>query len=447
MPQNSLFGTSGIRGSATELFTNQFSFDIGRAFARFLNKNKIVGSISVGNDPRESSPQIKKALISGLVFENFPVIDEGVVPIPAMCYVLHTDPTIGGSIMITGSHIKAELNGVKFFTLKEEISKEQEKAIENIYWEIKGENQYKDNTTNVFHSTRAKEEYLELLRSVASNEYPNWKVVVDAGGGAQSDSIPAILLQKGVSVIEQNCTIQGEFLARDTETNGDFQELSNRVLSEKADFGIGFDSDGDRVVFVDENGTFIQGEYAASIIARESVGSTVVTTIGASQVVESIGKKIIRTKVGSPYVVKAMKENNAKFGFEANGGGISSEIMLTRDGGTTCIKLLNILSKRGGTLSSLVSTLPNFYIEKTKIDYRWDLKDKILEKVKTELNGIKMEELDGLKIWIDEKSWILFRSSQNAPEFRVFAESNKKEFAKNLLEQGISLVKEIISNG
>lgn len=447
MPQNSLFGTSGIRGSAAELFTDQFSFDIGRAFAKFLSSKKIVGSVSVGNDSRESGPKIKKALISGLIFENFPVIDEGVVPIPAMCYVLHTDPTICASIMVTGSHIKAELNGVKFFTFKEEISKTQESEIEKFYQEVKEKEDYKENTRSVLHSNRAKDEYIELLRSIMSNSYPNWKVVVDAGGGAQSDSVPGVLVEKGINVVEQNCTIQGDFLARDTENEVDFKELSSRVVSEKADFGIGFDADGDRVIFVDELGVFIPGEYTASIIAKESPAQNVVTTIGASQVVESIGKNVIRTKVGSPYVIEAMKANNAKFGFEANGGGISSEIMMTRDGGTTCIKLLNILAKNSGTLSSLIPTLPKFYLEKTKIDYTWELKDKILEKAKAEFSGIKTEELDGLKIWTNDKSWILFRSSQNAPEFRVFAESDNVKTSKELLEKGISLVREVISNG
>lgn len=447
MPQKSLFGTSGIRGSADGLFTNQFSFDVGRAFAKFLTSKKIVGSVSVGNDSRESGPKIKKALVSGLIFENFPVIDEGVVPIPAMCYVLHTDPTICGSIMVTGSHIKAELNGVKFFTLKEEISKKQEQEIENFYNEVKEKEEYKENTRSVFHSDRAKDEYVELLRSISANSYPNWKVVIDAGGGAQSDSVPEVLKEKGINVVEQNCTIQGDFLARDTENEIDFKELSDRVRSEKANFGIGFDADGDRVVFVDEAGVFIPGESTASIIAKESVAQNVVTTIGSSQVVESIGKNIIRTKVGSPYVIEAMKANNAQFGFEANGGGISSEIMLTRDGGTTCIKLLNILAKKGGTLSALISTLPKFYLEKTKVDYTWELKDKIVEKAKTDFSGIKTEEIDGLKIWVDEKSWILFRSSQNAPEFRVFAESDRKEISKELLDKGISLVREVISNG
>ncbi len=446
MPQSSLFGTSGIRGSATDLFTDQFSFDIGRAFAVFLRKKGLTGSIAIGNDPRESGPRIKNALISGIIFEGYSVTNEGVVPIPAMCYLLHVDSTVAGSIMVTGSHIKAELNGVKFFTFKEEISKVQEKEIEKIYEEIKGKENYKKARGPVFNSNRASEEYKNLLRNLAKT-YPNWRVVVDAGGGAQSDTIPEVLREKGVNVIEQNCTIQGDFLARDTEREGDFNDLIEKVKNEKADFGIGFDADGDRVIFVDQNGKFIPGEYSASLIAKDSNSQTIVTTIGSSQVVESINKKIIRTKVGSPYVVEAMKKHNAKFGFEANGGGISSEIMLTRDGGGTCMKLLNILANSGKTLKNLVDTLPHFFLEKTKVDYKWELKDKILEKAKFEFKGIKTDELDGLKIWTDETTWILFRSSQNAPEFRVFAESDNEAKVKDLLTKGVNLVKEIITNG
>ena len=96
----------------------------------------------------------------------------------------------------------------------------------------------------------------------------------------------------------------------------------------KAVLGIGYEADGDRVVFIDEKGQFIPGDYSGALIAKYADGQAVVTPINTSQVVEHIGKKVIRTKVGSPYVVKAMKDKNIPFGFEGNGGGVSSEIMI-----------------------------------------------------------------------------------------------------------------------
>jgi len=139
-----------------------------------------------------------------------------------------------------------------------------------------------------------------------------------------------------------------------------------------------------------------------------------------------------------------MKELNAPFGFEANGGGIFSE-MLSRDGGRTTVEILNILTKSGGKISELIAEMPKFYLARDKVEYKWELKEKIVSEAKNQFKGIKVEEIDGLKIWIDDNTWILFRSSSNAPEFRVFAESKSEEKAKRLLDDGINFVKEIIT--
>jgi phosphomannomutase/phosphoglucomutase len=443
MAEKSLFGTSGIRGDAKELFTNQFAFDLGRTFAIFLKQNNQLGKVAVGNDPRESSPRIKSALMSGLIYEGYEVFDQGVAPIPSMNYILLADPSYAGSVMVTGSHIKADLNGLKFFALKEEISKEHEALIEKIYSEEKEIVKYSDKTDVEIFSTEATESYKDYLISKALLPFPNWKVVIDPGNGAQSDVMPWVLRQLGVSLIEQNTSVQENFLTRDTEVQGDYKELQDKVLSEKADFGLGYDSDGDRLIVVNEKGESVVGDYTGAIIAKDQPGDEVVTPINASQVVELIGKKVERTKVGSPYVVAKMKEVNASFGFESNGGGIFKE-MLSRDGGRSTVEFMNILSKAKTSVSELMSTLPAFYQSRDKVEYKWELKDKIITSAKEHFKGIKVEELDGLKIWIDENTWILFRSSSNAPEFRVFTEAKTQEEAQNLMNKGMQFVKDMV---
>ena len=143
--------------------------------------------------------------------------------------------------------------------------------------------------------------------------------------------MPEVLRLLGLDVVELNASVQGQFYSRDTEVEGDFEELQRVVKNKNADFGIGYDSDGDRVVFIDEKGQFIPGDYSGTLIAREIDTNTVVTPINTSQVIETIGKKVVRTKVGSPYVVAKMEELNAGFGFQANGGGIFKD-MRSRDG-------------------------------------------------------------------------------------------------------------------
>jgi len=198
------------------------------------------------------------------------------------------------------------------------------------------------------------------------------------------------------------------------------------------------------VVFVDEKGNFIPGDYSGALISKYGDTPVIVTPINTSQVVNYLGKPVIRTKVGSPYVVKAMEENNATFGFEANGGGFSKEIMMSRDAGSAAIKILNLLKKERKTLGELVNTLPQFFLYRTKVECPINLNPLILEKAKEKFGGMKIEEMDGLKIWLSKSTWILFRPSSNAPEFRVFAEAKTREEARRIGEEGIKFVRSII---
>jgi phosphomannomutase/phosphoglucomutase len=437
----SLFGTSGIRGDAKKLFTNQFCFDVGRVFVVFLDKHDQPGPVAVGMDPRGSSPRILEALEQGLSFGGREIVDQGTVPVPALNWILKVAP-YAGSIMVSGSHISANLNGLKFFAFKEEILKLHEQEISNIYEKIKNKEKFRKREIDIEEENRANEAYQEMLVDLADEPYPSWKlVIVDPGNGGQSDTMPQVLARLGLKVSEINASIQGEFIVRDTETEGVLASLQKLVKKEKVDMGIAYDYDGDRVVFVDEKGEFIPGDYTGALITKHGETQQVITPINTSQVVEHLGKPVIRTRVGSPYVVEAMKKNKATFGFEANGGGISAEVMMSRDGGSTTIKILNILKKHGGSLSSLINTLPRFHLYRVKVDCPRELNKVIMKEAKREFKGEKVEEIDGVKIWLSNNSWILFRPSSNAPEFRVFAEAKDKEEAKKIAEKGISLVK------
>ena len=441
----SLFGTSGIRGPAKDLFTDQFCFDVGRAFGKFLKKYNQKGKVAIGMDPRESSPRIKKAFILGLQTGGYKVSDQGISPVPAINYILIADQSLAGSAMITGSHIRADFNGIKFFVFKEEILKKHEREIEKIHKNIKRKALFKPKKIALKEENRAIRFYRNMLLNLAEPPYPKWKVIVDCGNGCQLKAIPGVLKKLGLEVETINTDLQPKkFIPRDTETEGAVKDLQQKIKKGGADFGIAFDMDGDRVIFVDENGRFIPGDYTGALIAKHSNSPVIVTPINTSQVIEKIGKKVIRTKVGSPYVVEAMKRNGATFGFEANGGGFSAEIMMSRDAGSTAIKILNLLKQSKKTLGELINTLPQFFLYRTKVTCPIKLNPTILRKAKKKFKGIKVEEIDGLKIWLDNSAWILFRPSSNAPEFRVFAEAEIAERAKNLGQEGINFVKSFI---
>jgi phosphomannomutase / phosphoglucomutase len=443
MDNPKLFGTSGIRGDAETFFTNEFCQKIGVAFGHFLLKHSQNKNIAIGMDPRPSSQRIKDNLIKTLIqYAN--IYDEGIVPTPCVNFFAKLKG-FGGAVMITGSHVQENLNGLKFFFNGEEVLKEDEVQIENIYYQLPTDTifttKYKLKKEN-----QAKADYQQMLTNLSTGHLHNLIIVIDAGNGTQSQIIPEVLSSLGAKVSLLNCNLGKPMLSRDTEVKESFTEIEKEVLRQKADLGIIYDADGDRVIFITESGHFLQGELSCGIIAKYQTGESIVTTINSSSVVDYLGKKVIRSKIGSPYVIEAMKTNNVNFGFESNGGAFNREINFTRDGGITSIKLLNIIIQQQKSLQQLVDELPHFEIIKTKVPCPSEYNSTILAKARQYYNDKKIEDLDGLKVWLDNDSWILFRPSGNAPEFRIFAESTKKTETESLIKAGKNLVNSVINN-
>lgn len=440
-----LFGTNGIRGDAEKFFTNDFCFKIAATFAFYLQQHvHLSGPIAVGYDPRYSSYRILKWLIYGLRSQRATVYDEGITPSPCLTYFTKVSECAGGA-MITGSHIREDMNGLKLYIRGEEVTKKQESEIEELYDKMQSILKPHAHDGQIKLENRAVEIYKQMLVRLARDNFSKMKVVVDAGNGTQSLVMPAVLRELGVEVIETCCDLANPLLSRDTETQGAFAAMQQIVLQTKADFGVGYDSDGDRAAFITNQGVMLTGDVSCSLVAKFEPGEYVVTPINTSSVVEHIGKKVERTKVGATYVAARMKEVGARYGFEANGGGISGEIIYGRDAGSTTIKILKILRRTNKDLQSLVDELPKFHQFRDKIDCPRELNEKILAAAKAKYSSVSVNELDGLKFTFPNGDWLLFRPSGNAPEFRVFSESQDPERAKKLNEEAMTMVKDLVN--
>lgn len=441
-----LFGTSGIRGSAENLFTNDFCVRAGFVFGEWLNRKGKSGFVAVAMDPRESSPRIKSYVIRGLAAAGWEILDEGVIPTPALTYFVKNSPHVAGGMMITGSHITADLNGLKLLFDGEEVTKEHEKEIESIFAEFEGK-RIQGMDAIVKNDQDGEDIYVAMLSNLARRINPKWKIVVDSANGAQTNIFRRLFIDWKIKVkyLGDGDIQSPNFVPRDTEVPAHFSELTRHVLLAKADFGIGFDVDGDRVIFVDNRGRYIPGDYSCSLIARESDSYAIVTPVSSSSVVDRIGKKVFRTPVGSTRVAAKMKEVGATLGFEANGGAISAEISYGRDGGTTAVKILNILAQSGAKLSTLYDSLPKLALFRDKIDCPFDKYDAIYSLAKEKYAQHRIEDIDGIKIYLSEDDWLLFRGSGNAPEFRIFAQSSSQQKADRLGQTGLQLVRSVIA--
>lgn len=438
-----LFGTSGVRGDAEVLFTNEFSVRLGYTFASWLKLKNKQGNVAVACDPRESSPRIRDHMCQGVAGAGYSIINLGVIPTPAITYFTKKTPGIAGGFIVTGSHITTNLNGVKFFVDGEEITKDYESEIEAAF----ARNSLpKRAYPYVEHQNSGFDIYLELLYSLARPPYPNWRIVVDTANGTQTNVMRQLFSDLGLEwACTDYCDIQSpNFSARDTEKPTDYHELSRQVLLQHADFGVGFDLDGDRVIFIDEQGKFIPGDLTCSIIAKYSDSPSFVTPVSSSSAIDSLDKPVHRTPVGSTHVAARMKTVGSKFGFEANGGAISAELHYGRDGGTTFIKLINILKSQNCSFSTLMSELPRLSLFRDKVDCPFDRYNDIYTAVLEKYSQSQIDKTDGVKVFLGHNEWILFRGSGNAPEFRIMVESSNSRKAEHLGQEALFWVKTII---
>ncbi len=468
MKQKKLFGTSGVRGYAENLdyesrqdyvhLTNSFCYNLTRTFIGYVTPKSRKAIFSVGMDMRPSSPRIKDAVIQALRDEGCAVAFQGITPSPALAYYVKQKKCAGG-IIITGSHIPEHMNGIKFFLPSGEILKEDEQAIEQRFHESE-QIEPLIRPDAVPEVADANFLYTDLLRAHAfkiarTKQRPFQKIVavVDCRSSCQAFIMPGVLRLLGATVHEFPSS--GSFVALDTEkTASASPELLAALKEHKADIGIVYDGDGDRVVFYQKDGTMILPDVICTLIARNQHFETIVTPINVSSVVEHVGKDVIRTKVGAPYVIAEMKKLISQgtncFGFESNGGSIFPEYHFSRDGGIPTLEVLRWLRHR--PLHEVRLDVPVYHQLKDKFDCPTKLNMMLLEQVQTGFVAKfddqidVVETMDGVKIIFKNGAWILFRPSNNAPEFRIFTEARNKEQAEYLMKLGTEFIKERMVN-
>jgi phosphomannomutase/phosphoglucomutase len=216
--------------------------------------------------------------------------------------------------------------------------------------------------------------------------------------------------------------------------------------------GVAYDGDGDRSLFCDEKGVVHWGDRSAGLLVEyilsKNPGATIVTTVSASKVIDDIVRehkaKIFKTKVGSVDVSNAMIDHNALFGLEENGGCFFAPHIPVRDGAMSTALILEALANSTSTLSEILGDLPKYFQKKTKFECAKELMPQLMEKILGQIDR-DVEQIDGLKIWEDDNSWILLRPSGTEPVIRVFAESNQKTKLEKMIDEYAGLVKDALS--
>jgi phosphomannomutase/phosphoglucomutase len=449
-----LFGTNGIRGVVGEGMTADLAVGIGRAVGTFFNG----GPVALARDTRLSGPMLARAAASGLMSAGSSVIDLGVVPTPCAQYFVAKSGRVKGALIVTASHNPREFNGLKAIDSRGmEMSREDEEAIEAIYFEGRFRVAPWSDVGSIRSDDTAIHRYTEgILSKVDADEIRRRApmVVLDSGNGAGCVVTPYLLRALGCRVLTLNGQPDGAFPGRMPEPTADhLGDLMRLVPEVHADLGIAHDGDADRATFVDETGAFVVGDKSLALLAGAAVrgrGGTVVTPVSTSSLLDDVvrpsGAKVVRTRVGSPIVGRTMFESGATFGGEENGGVIFPDHQLCRDGAMAAAKMIELIAHAGKPLSALLAALPQYHIQKGKVEVPVEKREAVLAQIVKLAKGRKVDTTDGVKI-LESDGSVLVRPSGTEPIFRVYAESKDPSRAKALLAEGLGLVGKALGGG
>lgn len=447
-----IFRSYDIRGIVGQDIDGEVAEKLGRSFGSYvqeLDENTVI----VGNDNRESSDMLSKRLIKGLTESGVNVINIGLATTP-MVYYARKLFDIGPAIQITASHNPGEYNGFKMC-----IKKEEESIYGDKIQEIR-EYTEKENFRSGFGKVTEEnilDRYIDQIAEKVKLGNRKLKVVVDAGNGTASIVAEKLLKKLGTEVVPLYCDLDPRFPNHhpDPSVPENLKDLSQKVIEEKADIGIGYDGDGDRIGVVDENGNMIFGDLYMLIIWRDIIkkfpGSPALVEVKCSQSLwdelEKIGAKPEFIRTGNPYIKAAMRAKNVPFSGEMSGHiFFRDEYYGFDDAAYATARILRILSNTEKKTSELLEGI-NKYIATPEITKKVEdsTKFQTIEKAVNyfKQKGYKVIDVDGARV-VFENGWGLIRASNTSPKITIRYEAKNEEELAKIQEKFEECLKEVM---
>lgn len=438
MFNQNVFREYDIRGIVDKDLSEDLAYRIGRAYVRFAEKeisdNPIY--VAVGRDCRLSGERYAKALMLGLQSNGASILELGPVSTPMSYFSVFQKKKCDGSIMVTGSHNPPDYNGFKICVGEKTLFKEDIQTLRKYVSEDNDAYNKKEPLLSQKHDIFP--EYKKfILENIQLKK--QLRVCVDAGNGIAGSYAPEIFESLGCEVIKLFCEPDGNFPNHEADPSVDknLLPLIDAVKKEKADLGIAFDGDGDRIGVIDENGNIIRGDKLLIIFARELIkknpGATVISEVKSSNLlyedIKKCGGTPIMWKTGHSIIKAKMKETKALLAGEMSGHIFFADKFFGFDDAIYAgARLLEILSQKDKPISSLLSNIAK--TESTpeiRIDCSDDTKFQLVEKLKEKfISDHKVNTIDGIRIEF-ENGWALVRASNTQPAIVMRFEALTKE--------------------
>jgi len=429
----SLFGTDGIRGLANVDLTAELALDVAVAAAHILveNSNERPRAI-VGQDSRASGEFLEAAVVAGLTSAGVDVYRVGIVPTPAVAYlVASTGADLG--VMISASHNPMPDNGIKLFQRGgEKLADEVEALVEARI----GEPWQRPTAAavgRVINDDQLVNKYIEHLLSTIDVSLSGLKVVVDCANGASSFTAPVALSRAGAEVIAIANTPDG-WNINDGVGSTHLDYLRNAVLKNGADVGIAHDGDADRCLAIDATGNEIDGDVIMAILATgfkaqgklraNTIVGTVMSNLGFMHAMAEAGIEVVTTAVGDRYVLEAMLQSDFNLGGEQSGHVIMRDHANTGDGLLTALQLLAEVKRSGQTLHELSRVMVRF--PQVLINVKNVAKERLASSTAI-ADAVKAAEIE-----LGSSGRVLLRASGTEPLVRVMVEAQSDAVAQDV---------------
>ena len=366
-----LFGTDGVRGIANQDLTNELAMKIGMAAAEILIKHKDKNNkpkVMIGKDTRASGDMLEAALTAGFCAVGVDVISVGVVPTPAIAYLVGKYNCDAG-VMISASHNPCEYNGIKIFQGNGyKLPDETEEEIEAIILDHSEEIELKigGGVGNRVYCKTAVEDYIQHVVSVSDTRFDGMNIAIDTANGSASVCAKEIFTRLGAKCHMLSDTPDGMNINRNCGSTHP-EELMEFVKANRLDLGLAFDGDADRMLAVDENGSLIDGDKIIAICSmqmkqegrlnKDTAVVTVMSNMGFFKFCEENGIHCAKTAVGDRYVLERMLKKGYNIGGEQSGHVIFLDYATTGDGELSGVKLIETIVKSGTTLGNLAKVM------------------------------------------------------------------------------------------
>jgi phosphomannomutase len=451
------FGTSGARGLVSAM-TDEVCAAYAAAFLSVVRQSFNVSRIALGMDLRPSSPRIVAACAAALHSQGIQVEYCGALPTPALA--LYAQNEAIPAIMVTGSHIPFDRNGIKFYRPDGEITKADELAISDAIVEI-NETSCELPTVNTAALDQFVQRYLDFF---PAQIFSGMRLGVYEHSSVARDALRLILEGLGADVTSLGRT--EEFVPIDTEAVAEVDILRGNDWAAEHHFDaiISTDGDGDRPLISDETGAWLRGDIVGLICARYLKAKNVVVPVSCNTAIELCGafKTVLRTRIGSPYVIAGMQEvgtghADAVVGFEANGGflvgsrfehdGKHLEPLPTRDSVLPALAVLAAAREANGKVSDLMKDLPARYTASDRLQaFPVATSRELILELGNDAEALQRylapdntkpvdcNTTDGLRISFDNGEIVHLRPSGNAPELRCYCEAASEQRAMQLVQ-------------